>query len=108
MEKLEQIIKLVDAGYTKEEITNLLNGSVAAVQDTAELPAELQAEPAVEEPKKAEPAADSKIDDAIAKLEKLSENMAKLAIMNSQQPPKEDIQDYLARIIDPTYKKKEE
>lgn len=108
MEKLEQIIKLVDAGYTKEEITSLLSGTTAQAPDPAELPTELPAEPAGEESKKAGPAADSKIDDAIAKLEKLSENMAKLAIMNSQQPPKEDIQDYLARIIDPTYKKKEE
>ena len=101
---LEQIIKLIDAGYSKEEIAGLMTNNEPAKDEPA------KDEPKADEPKK-DPAPElqkeSAIDTAIAKLERLSENMAKVAIMNSQQPPKEDINDYLARIIDPTYKKEE-
>lgn len=101
---IEQIIKLIDAGYSKDEIAALLSAeaSPAAPEEQA-----AAADPVPAEVKKADPKADSKIDEAIYKLEKLSENMAKIAIMNSQQPPKEDVHDYLARIIDPTYKKED-
>lgn len=111
---LDQIIKLIDAGYSKEEIAGLMtNNEPAKDEPKADEPKANEPkanEPKANEPKKdpaSEPQKESAIDTAIAKLERLSENMAKVAIMNSQQPPKEDINDYLARIIDPTYKKEE-
>lgn len=96
--KFDEIIKLIDAGYTKEEIK-----AFEAQQDA---PLEEQPEE-VQRPAPEAPAEVSKIDEAIAKLEKLSEGMAKIAILNSQQPPQPDTEDFLASIINPTYHKEE-
>ena len=93
MGTLEQITKLIDAGYTKDEIKELFTEE-AKVQQPA---LEQQQEAA---PKSKEP---DRIDAAIAKIEALADSVAKLAIMNSQQPPRESTEEFLAKMINPHY-----
>lgn len=110
---LDQIIKLIDAGYSKEEIAAMAKPAGSKPQEPAGgEPKEPKEEPAGGEPKEPakEPANPGSIDATIAKLDSLSdkldkyaESMAKLAIMNTQQPPKQDMQDFLASIINPHY-----
>ena len=76
---IEQIIRLLDAGYTKEEITAMQGGGSAAqpAQPAPEAPAQPAEQPAQEtqpEVKQAEPSAQpssqgQKQDDAYARLE---------------------------------------
>lgn len=97
MADLEQILKLIDAGYTREEIQNLMKPAEAVKE-----------EPQKEEPPKEEPEnKDSltKIDEAIAKLDRLGEAIIKLNINGSNQPTQENYEDMLAKIIDPNYGK---
>lgn len=103
MGDLEQILKLIEAGYSKSEIADLMKKPETEQQEP---------ETVQQEPETAQPQETSRIDEAISKLEKLGDNMAKLgdnmaklAIMTSEQPPKQELNDYLASIIDPTYKK---
>ena len=106
---LDQIIKLIDAGYSKEEIAAMAKPAGAEPKEPV---GGKPKEPAGNEPKEQakEPANPGSIDATIAKLDSLSakldkyaESMAKLAIMNTQQPPKQDINDFLASIINPHY-----
>ena len=106
---LDQIIKLIDAGYSKEEIAAMAKPAGAEPKEPV---GGEPKEPAGNEPKEQakEPANPGSIDATIAKLDSLSakldkyaESMAKLAIMNTQQPPKQDINDFLASIINPHY-----
>lgn len=109
---LEQIIKLIDAGFSKEEIAAMAKPAGNEPKEPAESEPKEPKEPAGGEPKEPskEPANPGSIDATIAKLDSLSakldkyaESMAKLAIMNTQQPPKQDMNDFLASIINPHY-----
>lgn len=99
MGTLEQITKLIDAGYTKDEIAALFAQEVKEEQAPAD-PEPAQPAPAEPEAKQEEP---DRIDAAVAKIEKLADSIAKLAIMNSQQPARESTNDFLAKIINPHY-----
>ena len=94
----EQLIKLLDAGFTKAEIM-ALNGTPAPA------PAP-QPEP---EPEPA-PAPAPQNDQAaiLAKLEELNQTIIRSNINNSRQPETESVDDILATIIRPTFKNKEE
>lgn len=102
--ELKQIMKLVDAGFTKEEIMSMETSAEAQaeIQEDAknEAPAKVKEKEETKEPENT----GSKIDEAIAKLDKLTDKMAKVAIMNTQQPERASVDDFLASIIDPTYK----
>lgn len=112
MSTLEQITKLIDAGYNKAEIAELL---AAETQEKAEDTQPEQAAAAVsdaetittKESAVTPDANTDRIDAAIAKMEKLAESMAKISIMNSQQPERESQDDFLAKIINPYYNKEE-
>ena len=106
---LDQIIKLIDAGYSKEEIAAMAKPAGAEPKEPV---GGEPKDPAGDEPKETakEPVNPGSIDATIAKLDSLSakldkyaESMAKLAIMNTQQPPKQDMNDFLASIINPHY-----
>lgn len=101
MNELEQVIKLIEAGYTKAEIAAMMAPKAPEEQQQPEETTQSQQSEQVPD------VFTSKIDEAISKLEKLGDNMAKLAIMTSEQPPRQDLDDYLASIIDPTFKGKE-
>lgn len=96
--EIEQILKLVEAGFSKDEIMQLQT----AGQTQPAQPAQ-PAEPA--EPKEpTQPAALSGIDAVISKLDTLADSLNKLNIVNSQQPPQEGYEDMLAKIINPNFK----
>lgn len=95
MSDLDQIIKLIDAGYTKEEISQLL--AAAPAEEPAE---EVKAQPEAPAPEE-DPQAVSKIDEAIAKLETLAGHIAKVNLLQTQQPERQSTEDFLASIINP-------
>ena len=109
MGTLEQITKLIDAGYTKDEIAALFAQEAKeqapadpkpAQQPQQEAQPQAQPQPA---PADQQPAGFEKLDAAINKMNELADGIAKLAIMNSQQPARESTNDFLAKIINPHY-----
>lgn len=102
----EQLMKLLDAGFTKQEIM-ALNGTPAPAPqpepepDPAPVP---QPEP------QPDPAPAPQNDQAaiLAKLEELNQTIIRSNINNSRQPETESVDDILATIIRPTFKNKEE
>lgn len=104
----EQLMKLLDAGFTKAEIM-ALNGT----QEPAPQP-EPEPEPAPapqpEPEPEPEPAPAPQNDQAaiLAKLEELNQTIIRSNINNSRQPETESVDDILATIIRPTFKNKEE
>lgn len=104
----EQLMKLLDAGFTKAEIM-ALNGT----QEPAPQP-EPEPEPAPapqpEPEPQPEPAPAPQNDQAaiLAKLEELNQTIIRSNINKSRQPETESVDDILATIIRPTFKNKEE
>lgn len=104
----EQLMKLLDAGFTKAEIM-ALNGT----QEPAPQP-EPEPEPAPapqpEQEPQPEPAPAPQNDQAaiLAKLEELNQTIIQSNINHSRQPETESVDDILATIIRPTFKNKEE
>lgn len=103
MGTLEQITKLIDAGYTKDEIVALFTQETqtqpqAETQPQPQAQAQPQAQP---QPQPQQPTGFEKLDEAIAKMDKLADGIAKIAIMNSNQPPQQSTNDFLAQIINP-------
>ena len=106
MGTLEQITKLIDAGYTKEEIAALFAQEAKEQAPADPKPApqpQADPQPAPADPQPAQPAGFEKLDAAINKMNELADGIAKLAIMNSQQPARESTNDFLAKIINPHY-----
>ena len=113
--EINDIFKLIDAGFTKEEILKLASMKVtinagdtkpaeptpAPAEDT---PAPAEPTPAPAEPTPA-PAEDTRLDDVIKGLQKVTETMQKTALQNTRQPEPESVDDILAKIINPTYNK---
>lgn len=95
---VQDILALTKAGFTKDEILQLASIPTEA---EPEEPKEEAPAPAPKEETKEEPAVDTRIDDVIAKLEKLSSGMEQLAIKTSRMPERETAEQALARIINP-------
>ena len=108
----DQLMKLLDAGFTKSEIL-ALNGTPAPAPQPEPEP-EPQPEPAPapqpEPEPQPEPAPAPQNDQAaiLAKLEELNQTIIRSNINNSRQPESESVDDILATIIRPTFKNKEE
>lgn len=118
----DELMKLLDAGFTKQEIM-ALNGTPAPAPQPELAPAP-QPEPAPAprpepapapaprpEPAPAPaPAPAPQNDQAaiLAKLEELNQTIIRSNINNSRQPETESVDDILATIIRPTFKNKEE
>ena len=100
----EQLMKLLDAGFTKAEIM-ALNGTPAPAPQP-----EPEPEPAPEPQPEPEPAPAPQNDQAaiLAKLEELNQTIIRSNINKSRQPDAESVDDILATIIRPTFKNKEE
>lgn len=102
----DQLMKLLDAGFTKDEIM-ALNGT----QEPAPQPEpEPEPAPAPQPEPQPEPAPAPQNDQAaiLAKLEELNQTIIRSNINNSRQPEQESVDDILATIIRPTFKNKEE
>lgn len=114
----EQLMKLLDAGFTKQEIMALNGTPAPAPQPEPEPgpgPEPAPAPQPVPEPAPApqsvpEPAPAPQNDQAaiLAKLEELNQTIIRSNINNSRQPETESVDDILATIIRPTFKNKEE
>lgn len=108
---IKDLFKLIDAGFTKEDIMKLYSASTngESVQENvqAESTEETKAESTVSPETKVEaPASDPRLDEIIKGLQKVTETMQKTAVQTSRQPEvTETVDDFLAKIIDPTYKK---
>ena len=104
----EQLMKLLDAGFTKAEIM-ALNGTPAPAPQPEPEPEPAPAPQPEPEPQP-EPAPAPQNDQAaiLAKLEELNQTIIRSNINNSRQPDTESVDDILATIIRPTFKNKEE
>ena len=105
--KLEDILELSRAGWTKEDIIRL-SGTEEQPSFQAEPVETLAPAPAVEaptpEPKaeaKGPDPSEEKLNDIIAKLEKVSSGMQQMAVQNSRLPERETVDDILASFINP-------
>lgn len=107
----KEIIKLLDAGYSREEIMQMQHDPEAGE------PAELGAgEPEAGEPAEPEAATDGaeELTNAISEMKKMFSDFTKeitaMNIMNSQQPPDSanTVDDIIANIISPISKNKGE
>ena len=99
----EDIILLVKAGYTRDQI--------AAMQAPAEPPAQPKPADPPAQPKPADPPAPPKpqgIEDLsqmlAAEFAKLNDAIVKANLQQAQQPPQESVDDILASIINPPQK----
>ena len=98
---VEQIIKMIDAGYTKEEIEKMTQPEPEPKQEPKQEP-KPEPEPKTEpqpEPKpeaKPEPA----VDPVLKELQDLKKAVYAMNIMQSSQPPKaENVDDILAKAL---------
>lgn len=104
--KTETILKLIDAGYTKDEIQAM--DDFPAEQETADQPADEPDHPAAAAPAAEEPAAQPAGYDAVLEaLNKLTNSIIKSNINSTVvQPAEHTLDDALASIIAPPMKKK--
>lgn len=92
----EDIILLVKAGYTRDQI--------AAMQAPAPTPAQ-EPTPAPEEPEPPKPQGIEDLSQMLAaEFAKLNDAIVKANLQQAQQPPKESVDDILASIINPPQK----
>lgn len=102
MNTIDKVLALANAGYTKDEISQLLSAGDPEQREAAPEP-EPKPEPKPEpEPK---PQQVTGMDALNARLDKLIQRMEQESINRSQQPPKETTDDILASIIRPTTRK---
>jgi len=83
--KVEEVIKLIDAGYSKEEIDKML-------QPEPEPKPDPEPEPKPDPEPKAEP----EIDPVLKELQDLKKAVYAMNIMNSAQPEQKSVDDILA------------
>ena len=113
--KIEDIIALTNAGWSKEEIIRMSE----LEQKEPEQKEQEQKEPEQkeqeqkkpeqkeQEQKKPETAKDDKMAEILQRLEQISSGIQKGAIRDSQQPQRESVEDALAKIINPYIDKEE-
>lgn len=106
--KLDEIMKLTEAGWTKDEIIAL-----AGIERAQEPPKEEEPpkekelkEPPKDETPKEDPNA-SKLDSIISKLESITSGIQAANIRGSRMPERETAEEALARIINPYLDKEE-
>lgn len=106
----DQLMKLLDAGFTKAEIMALNGTPAPAPQPEPEPEPDPAPAPQPEPEPQPDPAPAPQNDQAaiLAKLEELNQTIIRSNINNSRQPETESVDDILATIIRPTFKNKEE
>ena len=83
--KVEEVIKLIDAGYSKEEIDKMLQPEPEPKPD-----------PEPEPKPDSEPKAEPEIDPVLKELQDLKKAVYAMNIMNSAQPEQKSVDDILA------------
>ena len=87
--KVEEVIKLIDAGYSKEEIDKML-------QSEPEPKPEQNTEPKPEPKPDSEPKPEPAVDPVLKELQDLKKAVYAMNIMNSAQPEQKSVDDILA------------
>ena len=95
-----EIIKLLDAGYTRDEIL--------AMKDEPKQEEPKQEEPKQEEPKQEENGMSELVKEMRDAFSELRKEFTAFNIMSSRQPEEKTPEDIIANIINPTRKKKGE
>ena len=100
---IDEILALTKAGFTKDDIMKLGAGLDLESKENNENdePSETRSEKPKSDPQDPASAKEDKIDDVIAKLEKLSSGIESIALKSTQMPERETADDALARIINP-------
>lgn len=98
---IDSILKLVEAGFSKEEITAMTQTAQAQEEPTQEEP---KTEPVREEPVKEEPAQDKRYEELLSAMNRLTGAIQAGNILNSnnkevKEPSAEDI---LAEVLSPS------
>lgn len=98
---IDSILKLVEAGFSKEEITAMTQTAQAQEEPAQEEP---KTEPVREEPVKEEPAQDKRYDELLSAMNRLTGAIQAGNILNSnnkevKEPSAEDI---LAEVLSPS------
>ena len=111
--KIEDIIALTNAGWSKEEIIRMSELEQKEPEqkepEQKEQKEPEQKEQELKEPEKKEPdtSKDDKMAEILQRLEQISSGIQKGAIRDSQQPQRESVEDALAKIINPYIDKEE-
>ena len=102
----EKLFKLIDAGFTRDDIMQIISKSTVAGPDPEPQPAEPEPQPAEPEPQPAEPDISAKFDSIIAKVDKMVEDIHALNLAAARQPEPQKVkpEDILAEIIYPKQK----
>ena len=87
--KVEEVIKLIDAGYSKDEIDKML-------QPEPEPKPKTEPDPEPDPEPKTEPKAEPEIDPVLKELQDLKKAVYAMNIMNSAQPEQKSVDDILA------------
>ena len=103
--KIEDIIALTNAGWSKEEIIRM--SELEQKEPEQKEPEQKEQEPKEPEKKEPETPKDDKMAEILQRLEQISSGIQKSAIRDSQQPQRESVEDALAKIINPYIDKEE-
>ena len=98
---VEQLVKLVDAGFTKDEIAKMANAEQgASTEETKKPPVEEIKKPPVEE--KQEKEQEQGVETTLEqKFDKLMDILVKGNFTGANQPKEETVDDIIANIINP-------
>lgn len=94
---VEQIIKLLDAGYTKEDIEKMNQPAAEEKKTDPEKPEEKKTDPAKPEEKK--PDSEPVNKEMLKELQDLKKAVFAMNIMQSTQPKTESVDDILAKAL---------
>lgn len=101
----EDIILLVKAGYTRDQIAAMQAPPAPAEPPEPPAPAEPPAPPAPAEPEPPKPRGLEDLSQMLAaEFAKLNDAIVKANLQQAQQPPQESVDDILASIINPPQK----
>lgn len=109
MENLERIIKLVEAGFTKDEINAMLSPKAEPEKAPEEIPAESAEEPKDETSPQSEYV--SAMKEITDELKKMKDELRRSALLRDDtqiSDPLEEGRKVLASIIDPPNRRKEQ
>lgn len=87
--KVEEVIKLIDAGYSKDEIDKML-------QPEQEPKPKTEPDPEPDPEPKTEPKKEPEVDPVLKELQDLKKAVYAMNIMNSAQPEQKSVDDILA------------
>ena len=100
---IENILKLLDAGYTKAEIEAMTSSATSEPAETVSEPVQ---EPVKEEPAQTPASNDDVVNSLIEEIRGLKKQMQMHSIINDGLNPKQETaQDILASIINPVERK---